>query len=260
LRDIVMETRRIFSQENSEAIAEQSDPLQSQPEPKAEPRVKLLMLQLLISISVVLCWNLLFDNGKEKNSWQEVYDERDGSVVEIYTLSMPGSSINLQSGTGFVFDLKGRPAIITCNHVVASQSNTLVRFSDKLEEAAEIVNASELHDLAIIQLPGINLSRYGAIPQGRSSDLRIGEEVMTIGHPISESHHISVGFYTGKFTDKSGRTLLRLSMAVDPGNSGGPVLNSKGQVIGIVSQKIEKSANIAFAIPVEKIQTLNPTR
>lgn len=119
------------------------------------------------------------------------------------------------------------------------------------KKAASVLDASERNDLAVMEIPSANLGHYHALGQGRSSDLRIGEELMTIGHPIGESHHISVGFYTGRFT-LDDRTLLRMSMPVDPGNSGGPLFNRRGEVVGVVSQKRSES-NIAYAFPIEKI-------
>jgi len=220
-------------------------------------KAKLLLLQLLISIIVVVLWWTVFV-VREQSPWQRVYYSSERSVVEIYAWAIGDSTIGLQSGTGFVYNLRGKLVILTNRHVASAATNPIVQFQD-IDDAfvGEILDASELHDLAILQPQGVNLKRYGGLPQGCSSDLRIGEEAMTIGHPIRESHHISVGFYTGKFTDRRGRTLLRLSMAVDPGNSGGPLLNRKGQVVGVISQRVEESTNIAFAIPIEKIQHLD---
>jgi len=215
-------------------------------------------MQLLVAVTVVICWGLLFDTGNQRDNWQRVYDACDQSVVEVSALAVSEKAI--QAGTGFVIDFEGRPFILTCRHVVSGTSTSLIRFADGQQGSAEVVDASELHDLAILQAKGVNLKNYGELTRGLSSDLKIGEEVMTIGHPISESHHLSVGFYTGKFTDRNGRTVLRLSMAVDPGNSGGPLLNRRGQVVGIISMKLEQSANIAFAIPIEKIQYLRPAK
>jgi S1-C subfamily serine protease len=216
-------------------------------------RTKLFLLQVLIAVMVVvLCWT--FFVVREQNRWQRVYDSTDASVVEIHALAIGGGAIGLQSGTGFVCDVHGKFVVVTNRHVVSAVTGPLVRFRDGVDAVAKILDSSELHDLAVLEPQAVNLERYGALPQGRSSDLRIGEEVMTIGHPILESHHIAVGFYTGKSTDKRGRTLLRLSMTVDRGSSGGPLLNRKGHVVGVISQKVGESANIAFAIPIDKVQ------
>lgn len=215
--------------------------------------LRLLFMQALVAVAVIICWRLFFDDGK---NWQGVYDACDKSVVEVYTPVIAG----VQSGTGFVFSFQGKSFVLTCAHVVSKGANSQIRFADQTEGTAQVVDASELHDIALLQVQGVNLMRYGELPQVRSMDLQIGEEVMTIGHPIRESHHLSVGFYTGKFTDKNGRTLLRLSMSVDPGNSGGPLLNRRGQVVGVISQRVEASASIAFAIPIEKIQYLSAAK
>jgi S1-C subfamily serine protease len=221
-------------------------------------KARIFLLQLFISImAMVLLWTFIV--SRERSCWERVYDRSDMCVVEIYALAIDEDNIGLASGTGFVYDLNGRQIIVTNRHVISFISEPLVRFRDGVEVIAKQLDASKVHDLAILGIEGINLKRYGELRPGRSSDLRIGEEVMTIGHPRLESHHISVGFYNGKSTNQEGCTLLRLSMAVDPGNSGGPLFNRKGQVVGIVSRKVEESANIAFAIPIEKAHLLNPT-
>lgn len=189
-----------------------------------------------------------------RSPWQGVYDKSDSSVVEIYSATAEGNSLG--KGTGFVFQVRDHAVVLTNRHVASRFTIPIVRMRDGEVKAATVLDASELHDMAILGIEGLSLKRYGFLPRGRSINLRIGDEVMTIGHPIQESHHISVGFFTGKHTDDRGRTLLRLSMAVDPGNSGGPLLNSQAQVVGIITQKVSESANIAFAIPIEKVDEL----
>ena len=207
-------------------------------------KIKVFFLQLVICILVVLLvW--AFFVARERNCWERIYKNSDNSVVEIYTLDIIQDDVGVTSGTGFVYRLKDKCIILTNRHVMS---------------VATQVDASELHDLAVLEVENINLKRYGVLQPGRVSDLQIGEELMTIGHPRLESHHISIGFYTGKSIDKNGLTLLRLSMAVDPGNSGGPLFNRKGQVVGIISRKVEDSANIAFAIPIDKVELLSFAR
>lgn len=193
---------------------------------------------------------------RSHNPWQRVYERSNGSVVEIFAFTLKGELGS--TGTGFVFEAAERLFILTNRHVAPPSLHSFARFSDGETRSTRLFDASELHDLAFLEPDeGISLRRFGSLPPGQSSTLRIGEEVMTIGHPIHESHHISVGFFAGRQTDARGRTLLRLSMAVDPGNSGGPLLNRRGQVVGVVTQKLRESANIAFAIPIEKVRELS---
>jgi serine protease Do len=222
-------------------------------------KIKVFFLQLVICILVVSLLGAFFV-ARERNCWERIYKNSDNSVVEIYTLDLVQDDVGVTSGTGFVYSLTDKCVILTNRHVMSVFPSALVRFRDGIEELGSQVDASELHDLAVLEVKNINLKRYGILRPGRVSDLQIGEELMTIGHPRLESHHISIGFYTGKSTDKNGLTLLRLSMAVDPGNSGGPLFNRKGQVVGIISRKIEESANIAFAIPIDKVEFLSFAR
>lgn len=208
----------------------------------------------LVLIVVIVCWMIL--PVRMNNPWQSIHNNCDKSVAEIYAVESDDAESDITSGTGFVIDLCGRNFIITNRHVASGAFGVVAMFHDEALGIITLVDASEIHDLALLEPVDLNVERYGALKMGSSKRLKIGEEVMTIGHPISESHHISVGFYTGKYTDDRGCTLLRLSMAVDPGNSGGPLLNRSGEVIGVVCQKVKESANIAFAIPIEKVFVL----
>jgi S1-C subfamily serine protease len=160
-------------------------------------------------------------------------------------------------GTGFVFHRDDSVIILTNRHVALPGNAAQLVFKDGITAGAEVVNSSLDHDLAVLQPSGVRLANYESLERGDSADLAIGDEVMTIGHPIGESRHISIGFYTGRFTNEEGRTLLRLSMSVDPGNSGGPLLNRQGSVVGIVTLKHSTASNIAYAIPIEKAHNLD---
>lgn len=215
-----------------------------------------ILSQVAVSVAVFAVGSV-FLYRSIGNPWHRVYETTDVSVVKILAVFLAEGMVNVGSGTGFIVELGGKRFILTNRHVVTGADGAMVQLREDAEPLeAAVVDASQVHDLALLTVDGANLNRYRVLASGSSSRLRIGEEVMTIGHPLRESHHISVGFYTGKFTDETGRTLLRLSMAVDPGNSGGPLLNRRGEVVGVLTQKDEESANIAFAIPIEKAADL----
>lgn len=219
-------------------------------------KTTMVLSQIVVAAVVVAIYGFFCCVGNDK-SWQDIYDSCDKSVIEVYALTTGADSEQLSSGTGFVYRLNGRYVVVTNRHVASAASQLAMRFPDDVVATATVLDASELHDLAAVEPEGVNLKRYGSLPAGNSLDLKLGEELLTIGHPVGESHHISVGFYAGKSTDSRGRTLLRLSMAVDPGNSGGPLLNQQGEVVGVITQRVAESANIAFAIPIEKLLELS---
>lgn len=200
-----------------------------------------LVRQIIITVAVVAIWDSFMRDGE--HLWQTVYERSDRSTVEVLTRLPSGGPIS-SLGTGFVYEVGGRLVVVTNRHVVTPSRLLTVRFRDNVETAGEILDASETNDLAIVLPSGVDLHRYSALHPGNSTDLRIGQELMTIGHPIRQSHHLSIGQYTGRSTDERGRTLLRLSMAVDPGNSGGPLVDTSGRVIGIITQKIQGATSI----------------
>jgi S1-C subfamily serine protease len=157
-------------------------------------------------------------------------------------------------GSGFVYDKEGH--IITNNHVVANAVRITVVFADDTEAEAEIVGTDPGSDLAVIKVD-VDPNRLHPVTIGNSDDLQVGQLVATIGNPFGLTGSMSTGIVSGL-----GRLLaagavapggarfnipdiIQTDAAVNPGNSGGPLLNLSGEVIG-VNTAIQTNGNTAF--------------
>lgn len=158
-------------------------------------------------------------------------------------------------GSGFVIDQNGM--IITSNHVIEGANQIQVHFSNGVELDAEIIAVDKNYDVALLKIPG---SGYQPLRLNISS-VELGEEISTIGTPanLELGQSISKGVISGKrLIDE--QLYHQLNMSVSPGNSGGPLLNGNGDVIGVVFAKITSKGveGIAFAVPTSKlIESLN---
>ena len=158
-------------------------------------------------------------------------------------------------GSGVVLDLEGH--IITNEHVIRKASQVHVTLSDKTTLEAKLISADADNDLAVLKVEPSD--KLQAAPIGTSSDLMIGETAIALGNPFGLENSVSVGVISAKnrsitaegevvFTD-----LVQTDAAVNPGNSGGPLLNIRGEVIGINTAVHAEGQGISFAIPVDKV-------
>ena len=190
-------------------------------------------------------------------SWQEVYEKVLPSVVSI--TCQDGRTVS--SGTGVIMDASGY--IITNAHVVEDALQIQVLLTDGRELQARCVGSDMLSDLAVLRV-----SATGLVPAvfGDSDKLRVGDEVVAIGDPLGVELRgtMTDGIISGINRDiKSGNrtlTLMQTTAALNTGNSGGPLVNCYGQVVGINTMKIGDYAsesgveNLGFAIPITSVQ------
>ncbi|MCL2002912.1 MAG: trypsin-like peptidase domain-containing protein [Oscillospiraceae bacterium] len=188
---------------------------------------------------------------------QEVFLQGDTSAVAVTTVS-GGSGVFGQgsareaAGSGFILTADGH--ILTNHHVVEDASAVTVRLHDGTEYPAEIVGGDPVTDVAVLKIdaPGLTPVRLGD-----SDALMVGDQVVAIGNPLGElSNSLTVGYISAKkrivYIDGTPRLMLQTDASVSPGNSGGPLINLRGEVVGVVSAKTIASGveGIGFAIPI----------
>jgi 2-alkenal reductase len=195
-----------------------------------------------------------------------VYKRVSPSVVHV---AVEGSSV-LESGTGsgFVYDRQGH--IVTNNHVIANGRKIVVTFSDDTRAPAQVVGTDPDTDLAVIK---VDVSEPLLVPVelGDSDGLQVGEQAIAIGNPFGFERTMTSGIISslGRVVPKenNGRyrfsiaNLIQTDAAVNPGNSGGPLIDIQGQVIGINSfifSETGVSSGVGFAIPVNTIKQVVP--
>ncbi|MEZ6186462.1 MAG: trypsin-like peptidase domain-containing protein [Planctomycetota bacterium] len=156
-------------------------------------------------------------------------------------------------GTGFVVDSAG--LVVTNHHVVSGVSQVLVRFHDGQEVRAQVVGTDPLSDLALLQLPKRPV-RYPTVEFGDSDALDVGDWVLAIGSPFGLDHTVTAGIVSAKGRSRVGiaayEDFIQTDAAVNPGNSGGPLVNLEGQVVGVTTAIASENGSyqgIGFAIP-----------
>jgi Do/DeqQ family serine protease len=161
-------------------------------------------------------------------------------------------------GSGVIIDGK-RGFILTNAHVIERSGNIKVVLEDEREFEAKIVGADPDSDLAVLQID--SATRLPAIEMGSSDDLMIGETVIAIGNPFGFSHTVTTGVISA--VDRSIRSdervyldFIQIDASVNPGNSGGPLLNINGDLIGINTAIYAKAQGIGFAIPINKAKKI----
>lgn len=166
----------------------------------------------------------------------------------------PGSG---GAGSGFIIDRNG--FILTNHHVIDSAERITVTLADGRTFRGEIVGSDPAIDVALLKISGAR--DLPEAPLGDSSDLRVGEWVCAIGNPLGYVHSVTVGvvsFIGRKLFDVSLDDYIQTDAAINFGNSGGPLINARGQVIGINSAVSSKTSSIGFAVPINQAVAILP--
>lgn len=163
-------------------------------------------------------------------------------------------------GSGFVLDEDGY--IITNNHVVDKASTVTVRLSDDRSYDAEVVGTDPLTDIALLKINADEPLK--PVPLGNSDDIRVGEDVVAIGNPFGLSSTVTTGIVSAKgrnISDGPYAEFIQTDAAINKGNSGGPLFNMEGEVVGVNSAIYSPSGGsvgLGFAVTsniVEHIAT-----
>jgi serine protease Do len=167
----------------------------------------------------------------------------------------------LSGGTGFIIEADGY--ILTNNHVIEGADKVEVKVGDKDDYKAKVVGRDPATDLALLKIEGTK--PFPTVRLGDSDRIRVGEWVMAIGDPLNFDKSVTVGVLSGKgrYAGLSRATsafenLLQTDAAINFGNSGGPLVNVNGEVVGINTAISRFAQNIGFAVPINVAKRLLP--
>ncbi len=165
----------------------------------------------------------------------------------------PGKPQEADRGVGSGFIIESNGLILTNAHVVEGATTIYVTLTDKREFKAKLLGLDKRTDVAVVKIDARDLPK---LPLGDSSRVRVGEWVLAIGSPFGLENTVTAGIVSAKSRDTGDYLpFIQTDVAVNPGNSGGPLLNTAGQVIGINSQIFSRSGGymgISFAIPIDE--------
>ena len=173
-------------------------------------------------------------------------------------LPQPGGKVPVRGqGSGFIVSADG--TILTNAHVVEGAEEVVVKLTDRREFKARVVGLDRASDVAVLKIDAKGLP---AVRIGSANATRVGEWVLAIGSPFGFENSASAGIVSAKsraLPDGSYVPFIQTDVAVNPGNSGGPLFNMAGEVIGINSQIFSRSGGyqgLSFAIPIELAMTV----
>ena len=213
-------------------------------------------------ISILLAaTSLLSISACAAADYRTLFQSTDPAVVTLYTIERtiaPGTKTGEVAlpglGSGFLIDDEGH--IITAAHVVQTADLVQAEFSDGTKTTAAIIASDPIKDVALLKLDNLPDNLQPA-RIGDSDDVHVGDEVFVIGAPYGVTHTFTVGHISARHANDDGvmgpvqAETFQTDAAINQGNSGGPMFNDRGEVIGVVSYILSKSGGsdgIGFAV------------
>lgn len=180
----------------------------------------------------------------------------------------PETTADVALGTGFLIEAKG-VFVLTNDHIAAASPDLRVVLPDRTEVKAKLLGRDVALDLALLSIEtdaagSAAAPRLKPLPLGDSNDVQVGEWVVVLGNPFGDEVTASVGVVSATGREGAGslaggrqmgfRTFLQTDARVHRGNSGGPVLDAAGQVIGVAVATSDRPTELSFAIPIERVR------
>lgn len=199
-----------------------------------------------------------------ETSLSNIYKEVKDSIVVISGIGFYQTFWQTQyyevQGSGFVYEFEDQNLVITNNHVVSDVTDIIVTFSNGNSYTGELIGSDAYSDLAVLSVSAPVEEVY-PLEIVRSSNIEVGDPVIAIGSPMGLDSTMTIGIISqvGRTIEESAAgsfpiaNIIQTSVAINLGNSGGPLLNYQGEVIGITTAIIADSEGLGFAIPSNTI-------
>jgi S1-C subfamily serine protease len=225
----------------------------------------LLLAPLVLALATVITVKAAADDCAQTPS--AVYDQASPAVVFIYATSINPYRVTERVehaiGSGFIIDDEG--LIVTNSHVAFGRQSVVVKLDDGTSLPARLLGADPIFDIAVLQIPKPKDGRLPSVKLGDSDHVRVGEEVLAIGNPLGLDQSMTRGIVSAVnrvlpvtyFSLQE--PLIQVDTPINHGNSGGPLLNRCGEVIGITTAIIPEAQNIGLAIPINLAKSVVPS-
>ncbi len=168
-------------------------------------------------------------------------------IIELYKNIIIQIATPYSTGTGFL--LKDENLIVTNEHVVRSNSEVIIYGKNIEKQLAKVLFTDPKYDLAFLQAP--KMSDIPNVKIGRNKSVEQGEKIIAIGHPFGLNYAVTQGIVSNTTQEKNGVFYIHHDAALNPGNSGGPLIDSEGAIIGVNTFIIKSGNSVGFSLPVE---------
>ncbi len=172
------------------------------------------------------------------------------AIIDRYREAIIQIATPYSTGTGFL--LPDAPLIVTNNHIVQDNREVVVRGERLPKQMATVVYADPKYDLAFLEIT--SMADASAVKLGQADGLTEGDVVVSIGHPFGLEFTITQGIISNANREVENIRYLQHDAALNPGNSGGPLINRSGEVVGINTLGVEQGDNIGFSLPVSYLE------
>ncbi|MDB2606967.1 trypsin-like peptidase domain-containing protein [Zobellia sp.] len=201
--------------------------------------------------------------GTNAQDLSSLFEKLDPSVVTIEVVEYKIKGQQLQSsggiGSGVIVDKEGH--IVTAAHIVEAANEVSVKLQNGTTYPADVLSSSLVADVALLKLR-ITPASIVPVTMGDSDISKVGEQIFVIGAPLGLEHSLSVGYISRKISDHSvsngqATGLIQTDASINRGNSGGPIFNMKGELIGIVSYILSNSGGfegLGFGVDINTIK------
>ncbi len=197
-----------------------------------------------------------------------VYENGSKSVANIRTISASSGFLAFEEseggGSGWIFDRQGH--VVTNHHVVHDAQYIEVTLASGITKEAKVVGADPANDIALLKIK-IDPEQLTPVRFSDSSTLKVGQKIYAIGNPFGLEHTMTVGIISSlnrTLRSKAGRqmkSIIQIDAALNQGNSGGPLLDSHGELVGMntaIASRVGENSGVGFAIPANTIARVVP--
>ncbi len=190
-------------------------------------------------------------NQQELTKLKASASEDFSGIIETSIKSVVTVRTDVSQGTGFIITDDGY--IVTNAHVLSGGSEVYVLDYEQNVKTTQFIGYDETLDLALLKISG----NFDSLELGSSNEVSVGEKVIAIGNPLGLQFSVSEGIISG--VDRAGPNELEIYIqtdaALNPGNSGGPLINKEGEVIGINNFKVSSGESLGFALESDYIKS-----
>ncbi len=171
-------------------------------------------------------------------------------IIELFRNVVIQIATPYSKGTGFY--MKTRNLIVTNEHIVRGNRKVIIESSHLNRQMAKVLFVDAKHDLAFLEVP--TTTSMPTVAFGNDGAVKEGDQIIAIGHPFGLKYTATQGIISSTFHRQNDLTYFQHDAALNPGNSGGPLLNEKGEIIGVNTFIIRDGDNIGFSLPVNYLK------